>query len=479
MAGQSRSALHRQIGYRLLCGLVLLAGLVLIRFGLPMDVDEGLTLAGGWYVSQGLTPYRDFFDFLAPGSLYLVGSLLWLLGANELVLRLAVVLFTLATMWALDRLVVRLGVAGWLRWVVLVLWLVLQANFGMINHNNFAQLASIWAMYLFIVAWQEGGMVWWISAGAFSALTIWMHQIRGVTVLAAGIGVLLLSRRRRAVAAYGGAALVTLLPLLAWPPGLLWRDLVAFPLTYYLGPNFVAVNLLLAAGTVLVAFAVAARWWVLPAAGFWPLVAFAGAGLASIWSRADVQYVMLVSWPLVVLAAAVAAAPWRQPTRPSAWILRRLAYWSSYVVVIQLVGWTAVSAATALALAQEHRRLGRETLWRAIAREVQQRTAPGEPIFATPYLPAVYFFAQRPNATRYSVLLSRHHPPEFFADAVASLERVKPMIVVRALGSFAVSRGFHRDGTILDAYLDAHYRVVQPQIGGYAVQLLERVASNQ
>lgn len=80
--------------------------------------------------------------------------------------------------------------------------------------------------------------------------------------------------------------------------------------------------------------------------------------------------------------------------------------------------------------------------------------------------------AQRPNATRYSVLTSEYYTADQFADAIASLERVAPTVVVRQLRSFAVAKGFHRDGGVLDQYLDTHYRVAEELPG--RIQILVR-----
>ncbi|HKB81472.1 MAG TPA: hypothetical protein VKH35_17310 [Thermoanaerobaculia bacterium] len=65
-----------------------------------------------------------------------------------------------------------------------------------------------------------------------------------------------------------------------------------------------------------------------------------------------------------------------------------------------------------------------------IVGEVDSLTRPGEPIFDFSNQPALYFFADRPNPTRfYQVpILS---PPEFQAETIRALERARPKIVLR------------------------------------------------
>ena len=73
-----------------------------------------------------------------------------------------------------------------------------------------------------------------------------------------------------------------------------------------------------------------------------------------------------------------------------------------------------------------------EVQWRItdVTREVTALTPRGEPIFDFSNQPAFYFFANRPNPTRfYQVpILS---PPAFQAETIAALERAKPKVILR------------------------------------------------
>jgi len=288
------------------------------------------------------------------------------------------------------------------------------------------------------------------------------------------------TRRWKNAAGYLLGLLAALAPMLLVAPfPVLWQHLVVFPFLQYAEPNFVSPNLLFATFALLFAVAVLAWRTRLSASGFWPLWLVAALQLFTIWSRADIRYLALVLWPLPILFVAITAHRWEWPTVPP-WprIAKVFFYYASFLLVAQLIGWSAIPVSAAFVITPHgnvrDRFLLRDPFWSAVADEVVRRTGPGEPIFATPYIPATYFFTQRPNATRYNVLLSRLHPQDFFAETVASLERVKPKIVVRVLGSFAVGRGFHRDGTVVDHYLDTHYHVVMPTVNGYTIQILER-----
>jgi hypothetical protein len=73
-----------------------------------------------------------------------------------------------------------------------------------------------------------------------------------------------------------------------------------------------------------------------------------------------------------------------------------------------------------------------EVQWRItdVSKAIRERTKDGEPVFDFSNQPAFYFFADRPNPTRfYQVpILS---PREFQAETIAALERAKPKVVIR------------------------------------------------
>jgi hypothetical protein len=96
----------------------------------------------------------------------------------------------------------------------------------------------------------------------------------------------------------------------------------------------------------------------------------------------------------------------------------------------------------------------------AVRRAVAKYAKPGEPIFDFSNQPALYFFTNRPNPTRfYQVpILS---PPALQMEAIAAIDRARPPVVIRRSPD-----GFDRfDGIenelrapALAAYIDDHYR---------------------
>ncbi len=97
---------------------------------------------------------------------------------------------------------------------------------------------------------------------------------------------------------------------------------------------------------------------------------------------------------------------------------------------------------------------------RAVSAEIDRLTKPDEPMYDFSNQPAFYFFANRPNPTRfYQVPIAS--PPEYQAEVIRDLERAKPKVVIRT----APERFDEFDGIpnqlraqAVAAYLDDCYR---------------------
>lgn len=239
---------------------------------------------------------------------------------------------------------------------------------------------------------------------------------------------------------------------------------------WYVGANAVPLTWLSVAVALSLVLAVVATMSP-PPVGWWPLWVLSVLSLLTVLPRADLVYLTMALWPLPLLALALDGRSYGRLRLTVGTMLVAVAITCTLALgtlVVHVSSWTALyqpAPGDPLAVGANW--------WEVVGGMVRQRTNPGEPVFATPYLPWVYFVAQRPNATRFSYLVQAFHPSEFFDSAIADLERLRPRVVVRQLGSFAVKRGFHQDGGVVDQYLDRHYRIVDV-LSERRIQILER-----
>ncbi|HVR39456.1 MAG TPA: hypothetical protein VMU84_10195, partial [Thermoanaerobaculia bacterium] len=112
----------------------------------------------------------------------------------------------------------------------------------------------------------------------------------------------------------------------------------------------------------------------------------------------------------------------------------------------------------------------------AVSAEIQKLTRANEPIFDFSNQPALYFFANRPNPTRfYQVpILS---PREFQLETIRALERTRPKVVIRkSPEGFDSLDGVTNDlrAQAVSAYIDDRYRFYKSVRG---IELWTRVAN--
>ncbi|TSC76194.1 MAG: hypothetical protein G01um101431_815 [Parcubacteria group bacterium Gr01-1014_31] len=458
--------------------VAVLAAVAFIRWYVGIDPDAGLTMTAAWQVSQGLVPYRDFFEFHPPGAFYALAGVFQIFGSTYVVAKLFSMLVLALGAVGVDRCARRLLLRPWHRVAALAVWGLLALQFPLVSYSTYAHVGSIWVAWLLVRLHQRSAQGWEALAGfavlgASAAGVGWLLQTRGAALFLVGLGVAAASRRWQLVAAYLGGSGVALLPGLALPLREFWQQTVVYPAAHYPAINTDQPLWLVLWGGVIVTLGIVAYWARSSWRGFWPLWWTALALLVSIWPHANGVYLSMVLWPLALLFTA-AVPP------PSAMAWRRL--------------WQGVAAASgafagALALmtvgvfftlfpgARAADPWGaRAPFWEDLAVEVRMRTQQNEPIFATPTLPNLYFFAQRPNATRYNSLFSGQYDAPYFLQAVVDLEQRRPRYVVRELDSLAVQLGYHRDGTQVDVYLDEHYRVAAEltKFLPRRLQLLER-----
>lgn len=406
--------------------LVVLA--FLLKWGHLVNQDEGYTLSGAWQVVQGMVPYRDFFENITPGTLYLLAPVFWLFGPSYLAAKLFSIALLVFGCYGLVRIGGYLNL-GRAQYVVPLVWLLLSDYYVLINHNTYALVFAIWAIERTLWAARDSVRLHWsnfVVAGLTCAATFWMHQARGVAIIGAAL-VYFGMRSRRALTPFFLGLALGLLPFLVWPLPQLWDNLVVFSFQNYLPFNRTGLGLLV---VVLVGYLLlyAALRRQRPLTAEEIAVWFSGVLLAgSNFSQADYFHLLPTLFPMVLLIAV-----WQREM-----ILAGSIAWQS------VIRWGIRLTVSVLGLASliffAHRIAGvgvlafvqlRDPRLQQIVEYVQQNVRPHEPIFVAPYLPNFYFEAQRMNPTRYRALRYGQHPLKFFVDARRSLEQNPPPVVL-------------------------------------------------
>lgn len=397
---------------------------------LPLERDEGEYAYIAWRMQDGGVPYLDAFDQKPPGSFAAYWLAFTLFGRDAKTPRLLLHLWSAATAWLLfllvQRLAGRLAAAGA---VLVFAALAADPRIGGATANTeaFLLLPLVAALLCAVRGWQDGGLAAWLAAGALCTVAVAFKQVAATNALYVCLlawvvpgpdGTVQRGGRALALAAGAVAVAVPLLGALAAAGALdafvdaTWLHNLAYTrrrtpaeslaaLRYTLGeqaPSFAAAWAL--AGLAVLRPGLAGRrrdgwllagWWVASAAGvavglqFRPhyfvqavpaLAALAGVGLAALARLAAARA------PRAALAGAVLAG--------------------GLLVALPALANRAV-------LAADSPRAAARALWGLnpfpealdLARYVARTSAPDEAVFVIGSEPQIFFYAERPSATRY------------------------------------------------------------------------------
>jgi hypothetical protein len=240
--------------------------------------DEGVVLHGAERLLRGEALYRDFFEFLPPGSFLLVATWMKLIGPNFDSVRLLAVC-VIAGIAALTYAAARV-VSGnrSLAALLVVAWAAFsQGGWTVINHHWFATAASMASVVALLPALgRQRGAAGVFAAGVFAGTAAMIVSTRGALLCLAVVVIVLTLRQWRPLAAViAGVAVVpaAMLVYLAATGAIAAAvaDVVLFPARHY-------------SGIQVVAFGASTPPHQMPAAAFFPAT-FLLAGTVAVFGR--------------------------------------------------------------------------------------------------------------------------------------------------------------------------------------------------
>ncbi|MBX2860869.1 MAG: hypothetical protein KTR14_06525 [Vampirovibrio sp.] len=186
--------------FYLLLLVLFIAPLILHLMLLPVG-DEAMFLLQSQWVAQGQLPYRDFFQFVLPGTFYFAWPVLKVFGFSVVAVRLAVFCVQLLALLALIELsknsegrnsrgkpYLKQGTRKLFLWFYLV---VISLQCLYLSHHS---LSGAWAVFIvyFIVRYIRTTSPKWLAlSGVFTFITLFTTQSLGVLMLLMGWGFLL------------------------------------------------------------------------------------------------------------------------------------------------------------------------------------------------------------------------------------------------------------------------------------------------
>ncbi|MBV8729791.1 MAG: glycosyltransferase family 39 protein [Acidobacteriia bacterium] len=395
------------------------------------NIDEGIYLDAGWRMAQGQVPYRDFFQYLAPGTFAVLATLFKIFGHSLAVSRAPVVvdlaLMTASIFLLVSRLATRFAAA--LAALCFLAFETFNTQFIVANHRWDSSALALAAMVCGFFLLEQPRRLWALAAGisaGLAACTTWSLGLLCMVLL----GWLLCDRsvRCQALTYLAGVCVApaVVISWLAWNRALVpMMEGVLWSARNYAGPNRTAYGLVIG--------------------GYSPLFRHAGLFESSLMCTflisatlpATAPILCLVGWPprlrshaerrivfLLICAAAIVASTWPRPDMTHLMYVSALPYVLTFTLLARALGRNGRLALASVLLLVATSEIGYAIYQRltepwlttrvgavhgkpedlAVLAEIQANVPPGRTLFVFPYWPVFYFTTGATNPTRYCYL---------------------------------------------------------------------------
>jgi Dolichyl-phosphate-mannose-protein mannosyltransferase len=474
-------------------------------------LDEGSQVAMANRILHGDVIYRDFLSVAAPGSFYTVAWLFQLFGAELMVVRWAVFVLILGT--AIVTFIIARQLMSWPFAAASALltivwgWFLVAPNLYSLEAMFFALVAL--ACYLRA---EHTSRTWLFLAGVACGAAMMTKQNTGLyaaIALSLSLWISLFfespsfreavrERRTRRRLFVAGIALVLVpallylitigagphlyenwvyYPLQLYPRGLTFE----YPAFYPLGDD-VWQKLVLYLPWLVYPFAVLALavFGVRKLAATGPAAPFEGHALLAVtvfgaltflqaFPRADMTHILFGMQPAFILLGYLCFTCSQlfgiQKVPVLGYAVAVLFLMPPAVLIREGYNLTYASYQTEYVPLTIERARGIRTNMRnaaeidQVSRYLQAHTRPEDPIFVVPWAAGFYFLADRPNPTRFDVLL--YADPDVYPCLINTLDERKPAYVVYGYAWDVDGRRFSEYAQPIDDYIRTHYQVAE------------------
>jgi len=416
-----------------------------------LDSDEGITLEGAWSLINAQDLYTGSFQYIPPGSFYLVYWVWKAVGLSYAAAKLIgilSILLTAAAIFTTSRLVAK---DNFSTYAAPLLYCLSSVFWVPINHNTFSACFLAWATYFCARGVAKVSTPSVLMGGLLTGLSGLFLLHKEIALFFAVIVFYLVTYARkrglptRHLLLYVLSATVPLAALaLKWPPGLLFDNLVTFPaLHYWKTAEASWVPLILAASCVVVVF-LALRGSLTKTIVL--LLVVQAALLGTSVQLTDWSHTLILMFPTWSLAAAAYEA-----VRSREALSTPVRY---------LYAGTAISAGTLLSTVAIM-----ITSWWPPFHDQTKSAAPllgfledhCPSLYVGPWMPGLYFETRRSKPISYPWLVTGLNTDRQFLDARAQLEVAKPQC---AVVEYTLVKKFNYDqDNPVDRFIRANYAV--------------------
>ncbi|OIO07618.1 hypothetical protein AUJ35_01690 [Candidatus Falkowbacteria bacterium CG1_02_41_21] len=437
---------NKKIIWQTLLWLIILGWCFFAHADHSFDSDEGVILDGAWNLYNDRHLYSDFFEFITPGSFYLIFFIWKIFGISFWSAKIASILLLFLSAIGIYSIAQKIS-KNKLNILAPIFFCLATSGLPLINHNFYSLPFAIWAIYFLLLALDNSKAKYFICGGLLTGITILFLQTKGLA-LGTAIFLFLLGwfkGRLKTILIYLGAALIPLLIFLFWPLQTIINNLLIFPINNYQQINKVSVTSLLISTLILGLIVYLFRREKNPK--IWLLLILQFFLLLTTIPLPDYYHLLIAGVPIMALTGIII----NQIKNKAESIYSKLANYSIVVITMSFVLYPAIDF-----LVFNFKPLV------SANREVFvfiENNCPGKYIYAGPFAPNVYFESRKLNATPYPWLLTGHNTPEQFLEAKEYLIKNEPSCAILAYPRSQSRFNYNQDNLVENFIRDDYYQI--------------------
>jgi hypothetical protein len=402
-------------------------------------------LDGAWNLLNGRKLYIDFFEFITPGSFYIVLWVWKIFGVSYWIAKLLSILIIFFSAVGIYKISNKLIINKWNNLLPFI-FIFSSFSWPIINHNTFNLFFIIWAVYFFVSGLDDKSASNFIISGLFTGIAILFLQQKGIIVLLAlsfFLVVLLIKEKKylwlKLNLYYLSSSFLPILALfIKWPIALLYKDLLLFPTFNYSQVNIVSFYLLL-----IFLFTLLSMVLLLRKEGSLKISLLFFLQLSLLLStvpRADYYHIALIIFPIYAIIPVISEKIRIGFLKNFLFIL--LAYslcniiFPSIMHIVYFPPFYSIKNEEAITYIKNY--------------------CPGEYLYAGPFMPGLYFETKKLNPSPYYSLITGINNDKQFLEAKDALSKYKPTCAI--LNYEIVKKFNYNKNNPVDNYITDNYQ---------------------
>ncbi|MDZ7798914.1 MAG: glycosyltransferase family 39 protein [Patescibacteria group bacterium] len=422
----------------------------LLHFWYGLSSDEGIALNGAWNIYNGRMLYHDFFEYISPGSFYLIYGIFSLFGASYLIVKIFSFLCLVLSTWLIYKIFLILSpykTAGLI--ATFVFFIITSLSYPLINHNTYSLFLTIILTYFLFKYLSEKKVLYIFLSGILSALTFYFLQNKGIALIIwLGIFLVYLYKKNKIslkhiIYSLSGILLIFAIGLMTW--GIfVFTALLRIVRIYHdvnkISYTFILLFIIIWLG-LLILYKKNDR---LKDKYCW-LFGLQLALFISILNLPDIYHLLLNSFPLIILSALLIREKYN--------VFRK--YFSKKLLSVFVILIIFIIYASLFLKFTE--RLETSNYTKNMIKDIKN-TVKKESIFAHPFLPGLYFELKKYNPY-YTNVIETIQGNQFFLDKNYNiLINEKPSYIIT---NYKIGERFNYQKNIIDQYIENNYKIIK------------------